>query len=264
MDLRSLAWRTDLALLRLGGSEVVDRGTHLVVRTPENPTFYWGNHLLLPHAPAAGEVEAWMHEFRRELPEARHRTFGVDGAGGSADDLAPFVALGFDVEASTVMTASARSVHEPARPNREATYRPLRGDDDWGQQLALSLTGEDEKAHREFAVRRVRAHRAVTEAGHGQWFGAFLGDRLVSSMGLIDAGPGLARFQEVKTDPAARSRGLAGTLVHHVSRFGFDELGATTLVMVADPGYLAIRIYRSVGFEDTETQLTAARVPASG
>ena len=45
-------------------------------------------------------------------------------------------------------------------------------------------------------------------------------------MGLIDAGPGLARFQEVKTHPDARSRGLAGTLVHHVSRFGFDELGA--------------------------------------
>ena len=32
--------------------------------------------------------------------------------------------------------------------------------------------------------------------------------------------------------------------------------------MVADPDYLAIRVYRSVGFDDTETQLGADRPPA--
>jgi predicted GNAT family acetyltransferase len=82
-------------------------------------------------------------------------------------------------------------------------------------------------------------------------------------MGLFTASPGLARFQNVKTHPDARGRGLAGTLVHRVSRYGFDELGADTLVMVADPDYLAIRIYRSVGFADTERQLQAERKPAS-
>ena len=66
----------------------------------------------------------------------------------------------------------------------------------------------------------------------------------------------------MKTHPDARGRGLAGTLVHEVSRFGFDELGAETLVMVADPDYLAIRVYRSVGFADTETQLQADRKPS--
>ena len=157
------------------------------------------------------------------------------------------------------MTSS--SVHEPARPNAEATYRPLRTDDDWAQQLELSLAGEDEHHTREFATRRVEAHRQVTEAGHGQWFGAFLGDRLVSSMGLLRASEGLARFQLVKTHPEYRGRGLAGSLVHATSRFGFEELDAKTLVMVADPDYLAIRIYRSVGFEDTETQLGAALTP---
>ena len=83
-------------------------------------------------------------------------------------------------------------------------------------------------------------------------------------MGLFTASPGLARFQNVKTHPDARGRGLAGTLVHRVSRYGFDELGAQTLVMVADPEYLAIRVYRSVGFADTEHQLQAERKPAAG
>jgi len=74
-------------------------------------------------------------------------------------------------------------------------------------------------------------------------------------MGLFAAGPGLARFQSVETDPEHRRRGLAGTLVHHVSRHGFDHLGARTLVMVADPGYFAIDLYRAVGFDATESQL---------
>lgn len=66
----------------------------------------------------------------------------------------------------------------------------------------------------------------------------------------------------MQTHPDARGRGLAGTLVHAVSRYGFEELGAATLVMVADPEYLAIRVYRSVGFTDTETQLQAEWKPA--
>ena len=77
---------------------------------------------------------------------------------------------------------------------------------------------------------------------------------MVSGLGLFRAGHGLARFQSVETHPDARGRGLAGTLVHHASRHGLETLGAETLVMVADPGYLAIRIYRSVGFKVTEYQ----------
>ena len=99
-------------------------------------------------------------------------------------------------------------------------------------------------------------------AGHGAWFGAFVDGRLLSQMGLVAASPGLARFQSVETHPDARGQGLAGTLVDHVSRYGFGELGATTLVMVADPDYSAIRLYRSVGFSDGESQLQAEKPPA--
>jgi predicted GNAT family acetyltransferase len=103
--------------------------------------------------------------------------------------------------------------------------------------------------------------RTLTQAGHGNWFGAFIDGRLLCSMGLFSTGLGSARFQSVETHPDARQQGLAGTLVHHVSRFGFDELSAQTLVMVADPDYSAIRIYRAVGFAGTQTQLQAERPP---
>lgn len=260
MDVRSLGYRTDLALLRLGGSEVEDRGTHLVVRTPANPTFHWGNYLLLPRPPEPGHAAHWVETFEREFPEALHRAFGVDGAEGSVTDLAPFAGLGYETDASSVMTA--REVHPPARPNPEAEVRPLVSDGDWSQHVALAVFGEDEHYTLEFATRRAEAHRRNVDNGHGRWFGAFLDGRLVSSLGIFTAPGGLARFQEVKTHPEARGRGLAGTLVHAAGRHALDEMGAETLVMVADPEYVAIRVYRSVGFDDTETQLAASRARA--
>ena len=78
MDVTSLGFRTDLALLERAGSTIDDRGDHLVVRTPSNPTFYWGNFLLLDHVPAADRVEEWLERFVAAFPEARHRALGFD------------------------------------------------------------------------------------------------------------------------------------------------------------------------------------------
>jgi ribosomal protein S18 acetylase RimI-like enzyme len=262
MEIASLGWRTDLAMLEHSGSVVTDRGDHLAVHTPDNPTYWWGNFLLLHEVPrSAAEAERWLDVFRGEHPGARHLAIGVDGIDGHREDLVHLTELGLDSDASSVMTAS--TVHAPPRPNSEATYRTLVSDSDWQQQVELSMAGEDVGSDLEFCTARALAQRGLVERGYGAWWGAFDGDRLLSSMGLFTASPGLARFQAVKTHPDARGRGLAGTLVHRVSRYGFDELGAHTLVMVADPDYLAIRVYRSVGFADSERQLQVERKPAS-
>ena len=256
MDVRSLAFRTDLALLRLSGSEIDDRGSHVVVRTPDNPDYRWGNLYLLDRPPGADEIDALLAAYDADFPHSSHRAFGVDGVVDQRERLAPLAAAGPRIEAATVMTAT--SVHPPPRPNTEATYRQLTSDDDWAQRVEMSMLVNDDETdlemHRAFATQKAVADRALVEGGHGAWWGAFVDGRLASVMGLVDAGDGLARYQSVETHPDHRGRGLAGTLVHRVAAYGFDEIGARTLVMVADPDYLAIRIYRSVGFDDTETQ----------
>lgn len=50
MNIRSLGYRTDLLFPRFDG-EVIDRGDYTVIRTPSNPTFYWGNFLLFDQPP---------------------------------------------------------------------------------------------------------------------------------------------------------------------------------------------------------------------
>jgi len=266
VDVTSLGYRTDLALLALGGSVIEDRGDHVVVRSPHNPGHWWGNFLLLPDPPAAEHTDRWLARFADEFPDADHIALGFDGVDGTPDALAAFVSRGLCVERQAVMTAS--SVHEPPRPNQAAEYRTLASDTDWEQLVELRIScideGLDSQTFREFAVAKVATVRRIVERGHGAWFGAFEEGRLVSGMGLFRAGVGIARFQSVETLPEARGRGLAGTLVHHAGEYGFSRLGARKLVMVADPDYVAIRVYRSVGFTETETQLQAEKPPTTG
>ena len=263
MEIRSLGLRTDVALLELGGSVVEHHDDHVVVRTPDNPTYWWGNFLLVGSVPEPDETSRWLERFAEAHPAATHTAIAFDTTTGRTEQLGGFADAGLTVETATVMTAGA--VDEPAHPQRAAAYRALDGDEDWGQWVDLRVACRDERQSeagtREYSVRQSQAYRRLVSDGHGQWFGAFENGRLLSSMGLFRASDGLARFQSVETHPDARRRGLAGTLVHHVSGFGLTELGAHTLVMVADPTYAAIRLYRSLGFTDSESVLQAERAP---
>ncbi|GAB3924455.1 hypothetical protein GCM10029976_016190 [Kribbella albertanoniae] len=267
MEFTSLGYRTDLFLLGLGGTELHDKGEYVVVRTPANPTFWWGNYLLYRTPFGPGDVQRRLDEFRKEFPEADHVAIGVDstdgvlGVDGVKEEL---VARKATVDFSTVMAAN--TVIAPARPNTTSTYRLIATDDDWAQLEALTLANATmtvDDSYVEYTHRRQLADRVRVEAGHGQWFGAFDGDRLQASLGLMFDGAGLARFQTVQTHPDDRNQGIASTLVHHASTYGLTEGGAKTLVMVADPDYLAIRIYRALGFSDSETQLGISIPPSS-
>lgn len=257
----SLGFRTDLSLLELSGSTVHDAGGYVVARTPGNPGFWWGNFLLYRTPFAPGDVKLRLDDFRREFPDAQHVAFGIDSTDGEIGAEDELTAAGATVEPNVVLTAE--KVVPPQRPNEQAAYRFLTGEDDWEQLYHLSLASAELKvdaAYEEFTRRKLAIQRAMVDAGHGKWFGAFDGDRLQSSLGLIFDGSGLARFQNVQTSPDARGQGLAGTLVHHASTYGLTR--AKTLVIVADPEYVAIRIYRAVGFTDSETQLGIIRPPA--
>jgi ribosomal protein S18 acetylase RimI-like enzyme len=258
VEIRSLGYRTDLAILALEGSEITDRGDHLVIRTARNPDYWWGNFLLLQSL-EPGSGGGWMARFAAEFPDARHLALGLDETDASGAD--PGELAGMTMERSAVMTAT--SVSPPPRPNTEAVVRTLEGDADWRQSLALTAAvypgepGDDTG----FATAQSAAKRALTEAEHGAWFGAFLDGTLVAQLGLVTGAPGLARYQSVETHPAARRRGLAGTLVWQAGATALAR-GASTVVMVADPDDEAIRVYRSVGFTVTEFQVGFIRQPA--
>ena len=262
MRVTSLGYRTDLALRVLEGAEVTDRGDYLVVRSPDNPDFWWGNFLLLAGWPGPGTGDSWLARFGAEFPRARHIALGVDSTGLSGAGLsevvpAEFLDAGLETQHLTVLTCAA--VQPPPHPNAEAEIRRLASDADWRQSADLGVRCFGDDGSQEYQERRAASRRRLTQDGHGAWFGAFAGGRLLAQLGLVDAGGGYARYQHVETDPAARRQGLAGTLVWHAGRYGREELGAGTFVIVADPADVAIRVYRACGFADRQSQFSFER-----
>jgi len=261
VEVVSLAFRTDLAVLALGGSEVEHGDRHVVVRTPANPTYFWGNFVLFADPVGPGEVPERLALFAAAHPGATHVAWGIDTIDGTAGAEDELVEAGFHVGRDSVLTA--RALRRPTRPIG-AELRPLAGDADWAQALELQTACvdpvEEEHVTAEFLAGRIGAARTLCERGRATWFGAFEDGVLLASLGIVPDGAGLVRFQDVETHPDARRRGLATALVHGAGETALER-GATTLVIVADPDYHAIGLYRSLGFAETETQVQLTRLP---
>ena len=263
MKLRSLGHRTDLIFARYDGV-VEDKGDYLVIRTPSNPDYWWGNYLMFSQPPAEGDADKWLRLFRQEIgepPEVSHIVLAWDSTNGEAGRIEPFLGRGLEKHFDIVLSTS--EVKPSKHPNAEAEFRQLKTDDDWQRAVELQVISRDEEykdeaGYRAFREKQMRRYRAMSQDGLGGWFGAFLEGELVADLGLFRDGS-LGRFQNVETHPRYRRRGLCGTLVHYAARVGLDDWGLDTLVMVADPEYHAARIYESLGFEVVERQMGLER-----
>lgn len=254
MNVSSLGFRTDLALLTASGSVVEDRGTHLVVRSPDNPSYFWGNFLLLSEPPVLGGEKEVVGAFHTEFPLADHVSIGIDTAELTDESRAAFEAAGLTVDVATVLTASRLDAPREV----EAEVRALDGDEDWEARARLSRHVDarpTEEAFMTFARQKNVQERRLVDAGRGQRFGAFVDGEIVSTAGVFVTEDGVARFQSVETHPDHRRQGLAAAVVHAAGRYALDQLGVRTLVIVADTDGEAIGVYRRLGFADHERQL---------
>jgi RimJ/RimL family protein N-acetyltransferase len=265
IDQLSLGWRTDLLFARFD-AQVVEGPNYLTVRTPHNPTYWWGNFLLFDHPPGEGEgdVERWLSWFDAEVtrrqPESQHLAIGIDSAHAFALP-AGFAAAGATLVASNVLTLRREQLRTPAKALPSGVHvRTLRLPEEAplaaALQVAADARGLDPKGLRVFCDREMQRMGAMQAAGLGHWFGVFPssadGEQPVAGCGLFRDGFGphaLGRFQAVDTHPRWRRQGLCTALIHAVCRHGFERMGLETLVIVADPDDVAIGLYESLGFQ---------------
>jgi len=269
----SLVWATDIDVLAVDGI-VERRDGYLVVRSPSHPEFYWGNLLLFPDPPAAGDGARWERRFEAEFgdePGVEHVTFAwdrVDGALGAA--AAEFVSRGYELEQTVGLVATAEGVRQHPRENRDVVVRTLDPDADqdlWDQVVELQVASRedrfDEQAYRDFCRRRLEDRRALFRAGRGAWYAATgPGEReVLGSCGVVVTG-GRGRFQAVDTAAAHRRKGICSRLVVEAANRAARLHGADRFVIAADPGYHALGLYESLGFRRTERVAGVYRVPS--
>lgn len=245
-----------------------------LVRTPANPTFYWGNTLLFQRAPEVGDYPRWMALFERLIaapqPASAHRTFGwIEDAPG---EIGPFLAAGFERNDAVVMQAT--DLPPAAVPAVPVQLRALAGDGDWAQLVELLVhtraAAHESATYRPFAAQRVAGWRALAARGQGGWFGAWVDERglpvLAAALGIFVEreavnGERLARYQSVATAVAYRRRGLCRALLAHAGRHARTALAADRLIIVAMADELPQRIYEGTGFRAAGLQRGLERRP---
>ena len=236
----SANWRTTLAILRGCGAVVQQRPGYLVVTTPDNPGYHWGNCLVVT-GDDVDDAVGWLDLFAREFPGATHRAIGFL----RRPNAQAWLDAGVTLETERTLTSDVPIAPTPV-PDGYAVA-PVR-DSGWDALLAAACAGEPAtEEHRQFIERRLVAERRLVEAGQAEWFAAWTPDGSVaSSLGIVALGDD-ARYQSVLTDASHRRRGLARHLLGVASEWAFGH-GATRLVIVADDGHDGDRLYRAAGF----------------
>ena len=264
MKIESISLQTDLLLWR-HLAKVTDRGAYLVIETPGNPGFYWGNLLIFAQPPGEKEVELWPEIFAREFvhqPEVRHQAFEWDTVTAELGRSDQFVARGFEVEVSDALVAT--SMRRPEHFNDDIRIRTMDTDADWQAlfdlEMAVGPGDEPIDAYTKFLALRMADQRALIERGHGRWYGAELRGELIGAAGFFDDGL-IGRFQEVKTHPNYRRRGVCGSLIYTAGTRALEAGVASLVIVAADDEFGAARVYRSVGFEGTERVAGLCRMP---
>lgn len=254
MIIKSLGYRSDLVIAKFDG-EIIDRGEYTVVKTANNPNYYWGNYLLFDKAPQIGDYAKWTELFKNEFADLKtnHVALGWESPQGELGDLSEFQTQGFELETGVVLAAQA--VHLPAKNNSKIAVKPIVKDEDWETAIRINvdtgLIGVSKEKRLAFYRAHMKRYEKMVDKKHGHYFGAYLEGKLVASLGIFKEAF-IGRFQLVSTDPQYQRQGIAGTLVFYAAQFALKHMGLKALVIVADEDSHAVRVYESVGFQVVE------------
>jgi GNAT superfamily N-acetyltransferase len=253
-----LGWHTDLAVLRRTGSTIDDRPDHIVVRTPDNPLYHWGNFVLVTDADALGDAARWLELFEAEFPDAAHRSIGLVA---DPPDESVWTALDLTIEHDDVLASDV--CPEPTPVPQGYLVKPITDAVEWEQSNGLRVAefAPDDAREARFERNTTEARIAMSQEDGVAWFGAFHGDQLAAELGIVDCGDGVARYQAVVTDKAHRRRGLASHLLGVAAAWARDR-GARTWVILAEVDGDAGRLYRARGFTPRAQGTRASRKPA--
>lgn len=221
----------------------VDGG--LVATCPSRPDYWFGNLLCVEEPVTPDRWDAVVANCKETLataPGVERWSFKWEGPPSIRDP------WGSDPRVEWVQMHQLGTLRAPSTPF-VGSILPV-SIDQWDALVAMHKRAWEGGAWGETTWIMDTYQRSRLEAGLTSWWAVWSGEQLVGSCGLT-SGPGFARFQEICTDPDFRNQGVCSTLVHHVA----SVAGAgRPLLMAAESGSTAERVYRSLGFEPCTIQ----------
>jgi len=236
--------------VRTAATTYEQRAGWQVVRCPDRPDYHWGNYLALEAPPSPDRLADWADRHR----EAFAGVAGVEKACIGWETAEPDEPPGLRAAAESagleleVVEALALSTLRPGAARVAVRLEPV-AETGWDELLAFQDRRGDAEAA---AFRRWRYghYRSLVREGAGAVWGAWRGGLLVGTAGVF-WGDGLARFQDVGVDEAHRRLGICSALISAMT--GDVASRAATVLILADRGSQAERIYRRLGYDRIAT-----------
>jgi hypothetical protein len=246
----NLGLATDL-LLHAETGMVESQDDYVVVRTPDAPEYFFGNMLVLEQRPSEIDLKRLESDFAEFVgipPLIAHRTFAWPERADSVVNLDAFVEQGYDATVCRVLAAHPNDIR-PVATNSLVEVRKFgtqRDWDDWSRMQFADMPNPSNITSQRYLAHLQTAYRTLIARGLGNWWGAFINDEQVGSLGLFFFG-GIGRFQSVLTAEQHRNRNICKTLVSEVIKLTAGQ--SDRLVMVADESYHAGALYEAMGFQ---------------
>jgi GNAT superfamily N-acetyltransferase len=233
-------------------SVIEDVGDALVIVTPQNPFWRWGNLIVLKNPPRAEDADRWHKHYETKIAPKQaelNRIIIWSVMSNDVPDIESYIEDGLIFSKADVLLLG--SLKRSPSQNTQVDIREIAIDgNEWNEVLEINIEGfgAGDATYPEYAERRFADHRSLIRKGAGRWYGAYINGELAGNLGIF-AGEGLCRFQEVAVRPKFRRQGIASALVYHAASRAREEYPDYLQIIVADPKGDAIDAYRKTGFE---------------
>lgn len=239
-----------------------DHGPVGAIRTRSNPTYRWGNCLVLPEPPTPAALpllEALHSALFAALPAPCPALYWP----GDTPNAALVDALktrGYLVEDEAPLRAPLNGLPPPKLPSG-VTIEPVRTSAQWADLVGFRLALYPELPV-DFMLHRLASAWESAQCIDGDCWTLRKGGTVIGSMGLFWR-DGLARYQDVDVRADHHGQGL-GRVMFQTVRAHSEAAGAfDQQVIVADRGTLAHAWYQRMGFEPLVGEIFAYRKTVS-
>ena len=255
MNIKSLGYQMDLAYPGFNG-QIIDRGNYLVIHTPSNPSYYWGNYLLFDRPPGPSDLARWREIFAKEIgnqPNINHEAFGWDTPSGDLGHIEPFQKAGYNLFQHNIMTTS--KIIQPPHFNTNVETRSVTTDAEWEMATYCNASDSESPATPNARIReKMRTWQVVSQNKTGNWYGAFLQNEFAGGLGIYKVKK-IGVIDSVVTHPNFRKQGVGRSLMYQACHHALTHLGVDKLLLATSKDSDAERMYQQLGFKTVEQQV---------
>lgn len=243
--------RTDIHIAGLLGG-IEEHESHFVVRTPENPGFFFGNYIVLKRKPS--QIKPWLDAFDSAFgTKIDHRLIAWGGSSLDEGLLAEAKRLGMNPDSAAELSMHASPPAGPVPAGWKC--RRLDPSIDWDASVKLDIasnvtemSGSDQFRKFREAVRATRLKWIQQDLA--TWWGVFADEVLIAQCGIVHCQE-LGRYQAVETHPDWRRQGACSLLINTVARATLSDPGIDRLLLAAEVEGPALALYKRLGFVET-------------